>query len=413
MISEIKLKGESILQDIESEIIDIKTNAFEKTLKSLIPIKLLRSPYVRDYRKKIIKQKQILFAALRQIIMDPEDGRDRIIDKSFNMFFKKDPIYSLLLMYLPSFIKSNKTAKILDKLERANYRFYKLKILENLAILNYLSKKNIDFEKKTDDLLKSVFPDENVMNAYLHNYVEREKRIYSIIKQGGNWKESFSVFDAFSGFSITMIPLYRLTSNIRINLLEALDSYARDKMWKIYYKGSSCRIYTFEECQEKNFRHKILYTFKASPEEVFEKFQDPEILSKTNPEKNFKVTRLSESRMRYEIKTNLLLLSINVHWESVSEYIHDDDFIFENWHIENSNYADYLEGFSLFERTANNHCRYANVTKKFIPSEKIALLGDIVIKQLEKMTNQNTEGMMKNIAKLIMKEKKSKESNEY
>ena len=157
MISEIKLKGESILQDIESEIIDIKTNAFEQTLKSLIPIKLLRSPYVRDYRKKIIKQKQILFAALRQIIMDPEDDRDRIIDKSFKMFFKKDPIYSLLLMYLPSFIKSNKTAKILDKLERANYRFYKLKILENLAILNYLSKKDIDFEKETDELLKSVF----------------------------------------------------------------------------------------------------------------------------------------------------------------------------------------------------------------------------------------------------------------
>ncbi|MBD3226715.1 MAG: hypothetical protein GF329_00880 [Candidatus Lokiarchaeota archaeon] len=405
MKTKLELKGEFILRELEEEILEVKTKAFEKSLKTLIPIKLMRQPYVRDYRKKIEKQKRILFAAIKQIIKSPKEEKRRIVNKSFEMFFKKDPIYSLLLMYLPSFIKSVKISKILDKFKRANYRFYKLKINENIAMQKYISKKNLDFDLDKNELLASIFPDENVMNAYLHNYVEREKRIYSIIKQGGSWKETFSVFDAFSGFSITMIPFYRLTTNIRKNILDALDNYARDKMWWIYYKGS-CKVYTFKDCQEKNFRYKMLYKFPLSPEKVFKKLSDPEILTKTNPEKGFKVTRLSKNRMKYEVSVSFLLLKMKIYWETVSEYTFGEDFIFESWHLENSNYAEVLEGFCLFERTDNNQCRYANVTRKFIPTEKLALLGDTVINQLEKLTNQNTEKMMKNVAKLLAKEKK-------
>ena len=408
MISELKLKGESILKDIEDEIISVKTNAFDKSLRTLIPIKILRDPYIRDYQKKLERQGNIIFAATRQIIMSCDSRKEkiRIIKKSFEMFFKKDPIYSLLLMYIPSFIKSIKINKILNELEKVNFRYYRIKINENIAILEYLSRKQIDFELDENELLNSVFPDENVVNAFLHNYLEKEKMIYSIIKKGGNWKKTFSVFDTFSSFSITMIPLYRLTSNIRMNTLQALDTYARDKMWKIYYKDSSCKIYSFKDCQEKDFRHKILFNFPVSPEIVFEKMTDPEILTKTNPDKTFKVTQIADNRMRYDISINLIIVKMKIYWETVSKFTYNKDFIFEEWHIENSNYAESMDGFCLFERTPNNHCRYANITKTFIPNKKLALLGDVILIQLENISNQNTEKMMKNIGKLIIKEKK-------
>ncbi|MHA1751125.1 MAG: hypothetical protein ACTSYZ_02045 [Candidatus Helarchaeota archaeon] len=405
MISELSLKGEIVLRDLENEIIEVKTKAFDETLRTLIPIKLLRSPYIKDYKKKLEKQLQILFAAVKKIMTSPKQESKKIIKNSFKLYYKKDPINTLLLMYVPSFIQSIKIKEIINKLERANFRFYKLKISETIAILNYLSKKKIDLDQDNNKILASVFPDENMVNAYLNNYIEREKKIYSIIKQGGSWKKTFSFFDAFSGFSITMIPFYRLTSNIRINILEALDNYVRNKLWNVYYKNSSYQIYTFKDCQEKHFRHKILYTFPASPEEVFEKFYDADILTKTNPEKSFKATRLSKNRVRYEITVNLLLLKMKIYWEAVSKYTYGDNFIFEEWHIENSNYGEYMDGFSLFERTKKNHCRYANVTKSFIPNEKLALLGEPVINQLENFSNLNTEQMMKNIYKLIISEK--------
>jgi len=405
MISELNYKGETILREIESEISKIKINAFDKTLSSLIPFKLLRDPYIRDFQKQIEKQNQILFAAVKQIMRNPEDKK-RIIKNSFKLYFKKDPIYSILMMYLPDFIKSVKINKILKKLERANYRNYKLKILEILAILKYLNSKEIDLELDKNKLLAQLFSDENVFSAYLNNYIEREKKIYSIIKQGGSWKGTISLLDAFSGFSITMIPLYRLVSNIRKNILEDLDKYVREKIWNIYYKDSSCRIYTFKDCQEMNFRHKILFKFEASPEEVFKKMTDPEILTKSNPQKSFKVTRLSKNRMKYEVTVNILLLKLSIYWETVSKYHFGKDYIFEEWHIENSNYAKYMDGFCLYERTPENHCRYANITKTFIPNEKLALLGEPVINQLEELSNQYTEKMFKNIGKLFLKEKK-------
>jgi len=280
-----------------------------------------------------------------------------------------------------------------------------MKILEHIAILKYLSKKEIDFNFEDDELLAQVFPDENVLYAYLLNNIEKEKIIYSIIKKGGNWNETLSIFDAFSSFSITMIPLYRLTSTIRKNILESLDKYIRDKIWSIYYKHSSCRIYTFKDCQELQFRHKILREFSAPPETVFKLLTDPEVLTKTNPEKSFKVTRLADNRMKYEITINLLLLKTKIYWEAVSKYITGENFYFEEWHIENSNYANHMEGFCLFERTPKNTTRYANVTKNFIPNEKLAMLGDVVINQLEALSNLNTEQMMKNIQKLIYSEK--------
>jgi len=405
LISELNLKGEQILKDLDDEIISIKTKAFDKSLRTLIPIKILREPYIRDYKKKLEKQLQILFSAIKQIIIvSSKEDINRIINNSFKLYYKRDPIYTLLLMYVPTFVQSVKIKKILTKLERANYRYYKLKILENIAILNYLSKRNINYDLDSNELLGSVFTDENMFNAFLNNYVEHEKKIYSIIKQGGNWKETLSVFDIFSGFSITMIPLYRLTSNIRMNILEDLDNYVRNKLWNIYYKETQCQIYTFKDCQVKNFRHKILYTFPVSPEKVFEKFYDTEILTKTNPERSFKATRLSDNRVRYEVTINILLLQLKIYWEAVSNYIYGENYIFEEWHIENTNYAEYMDGFSLFERTKNNQCRYANITKTFIPNDKLALLGEPVIKQLENISNQNSEKMMKNIYKLIIKE---------
>ena len=405
MISELNLKGETILRDLETEIIEVKTRAFDRTLRSLIPIKIFREPYLRDYQKKLEKQTEILLAATKKIMLEAKEDRKRIIENSFKLYYKKDPIYSLLLMYLPTYIQSVKIKKILSKLERINFRFYKLKLQENIAILNYLNNTDFDPNLEGNELLASVFPDENMFSAFLQNYVEREKKIYSIIKQGGSLKGTLSVFDAFSGFSITMIPFYRLTTNIRINILEELDNYVRDKIWKVYYKDASTQIYTFKDCQEKKFRHKILYTFPASPEEVFEKFYDTDVLTKTNPEKSFKATRLSKDRVKYEVTINLLIVQMKIYWETVSKYTFGENFIFEEWHIENSNYGKSMEGFCLFERTKNNHCRYANITKSFTPNEKLALLGEPIIRQLEDISNQNSEKMMKNIHKIILKEK--------
>ena len=125
MISELSLKGEIVLRDLENEIIEVKTKAFDETLRTLIPIKLLRSPYIKDYKKKLEKQLQILFAAVKKIMTSPKQESKKIIKNSFKLYYKKDPINTLLLMYVPSFIQSIKIKEIINKLERANFRFYK------------------------------------------------------------------------------------------------------------------------------------------------------------------------------------------------------------------------------------------------------------------------------------------------
>ena len=109
--------------------------------------------------------------------------------------------------------------------------------------------------------------------------------------------------------------------------------------------------------------------------------------------------------MKYQITINILLLKLSSYWDAVSEYHFGEDYIFEEWHIENSNYANYMDGFCLWERTPKNHCRFANITKTFIPNDKLALLGDTIINQLEKLSNQNTEKMMINVKKYIINKK--------
>ena len=73
MLQEMVFKGEAPLNRLELEIVEKKVEAYEQALTSLVPIKMLIYPYVKDFRRKLLKQKNRLLDTAKKVAMDPEN----------------------------------------------------------------------------------------------------------------------------------------------------------------------------------------------------------------------------------------------------------------------------------------------------------------------------------------------------
>ncbi|MHA1648592.1 MAG: hypothetical protein ACTSYB_00235, partial [Candidatus Helarchaeota archaeon] len=103
MLQETVFKGERPLNALEKEIIEKKTAAFESALTSLVPIKMLVYPYVKDYKRKLTKQKDLLIKTAKKIIQDP-DQREKYIKKASIQYYRDDPFHALVMLYIPQLI---------------------------------------------------------------------------------------------------------------------------------------------------------------------------------------------------------------------------------------------------------------------------------------------------------------------
>ena len=204
MLQEMVFKGEVPLNKLESEIIDKKTDAYKSALNSLIPIKMLIYPYVKDFRRKLMKQKKLLIEAAKKVLLDPEN-RPTIIKKVEKKYYKESPFYALVMLYIPRIIVPRHIQALLKRFERRTKRYCRQRVRDFTAFLRIIQSSDLNPESQVKDFWQHVFPEDRQFTGYLQAQYEYDRKILKMFKKGSNWR-NFYTLDVLNSFTISFIP---------------------------------------------------------------------------------------------------------------------------------------------------------------------------------------------------------------
>ena len=388
-------KGESSLRALEREIIAKKTEAFESALSSLVPIKLLIYPYVKDFRKKLTKQNQILLQTAKKVLQNSEENQP-LIEKAADTYYYNNPFHSLVMLYIPRIIVPMHIQKLLKQFESRTKHYFRRRVKDFVAFFRRIEGSNLPACAPDRQFIQYILPTEAFFTDYLRDQYEYEIKILKLLKKGSNWR-NFTTLDILNSFSISFIPLYRLFSRIWKRISEKMEDYMKNKVVD-YYLIDSLSSHVYDLLKEKSYRFLLEETFPVDPELFKQQIHDPAFIMRFNPEKGLKVERVAPQCERYTSISNLLLLKFTIAWDTHYRF----EGPIEEWWVDNSSYIKTMTGFCIYEQTPEGHCHYYSITVNVEPSEMIAGFGDMVITTLERMTKDNTKIMMKNIKKYYL-----------
>ncbi len=394
MLQETVFKGERPLNALEKEIIEKKTAAFESALTSLVPIKMLVYPYVKDYKRKLTKQKDLLIKTAKKIIQDP-DQREKYIKKASIQYYRDDPFHALVMLYIPQLIIPMHIQRLLKRFERRTKRFFRIRVRDFVSFLKHIQESDLPETARDRDFWKLIFTQDAFM-GYLREIYEHDKKMLYMLKKGANWR-NFYTLDILNSFSISFIPLYRLFSRIWNRISESMEEYVKNKVLD-FYLVDTLTDHVYNLLKEKSYRFLIEKVLPAPPEIVMKDLHKPEFLMQHNPQQGLRVTKCGENCERYHVVVNLLLMKLTISWDVHYRF----EGPIEEWWITNSNYVKSMTGFCIYERTEDNHCHYYSITVKIEPNESLDALGTMIIPTLEKMTRENTTIMMENVRKYYL-----------
>ena len=394
MLQEMLLKGEPSLRALEREIIAKKTEAFESALNSLVPIKLLIFPYVKDFQKKLTKQNQILLQTVKKVLQNTEDIQNTV-EKAADTYYYNNPFHSLVMLYIPRIIVPMHIQKLLKQFESRTKHYFRRRVKDFVAFFRRIEESNLPSCAPDRQFIQYIFPTEAFFTDYLRDQYEYEIKILRLLKKGSDWR-NFTTLDILNSFSISFIPLYRLFSRIWKRISETMEEYMKEKFLDYYLIDLSSHVYDI--LKEKSYRFVLEETFPVDPEFFKQQIHDPAFIMRFNPEKGLKVERIAPQCERYISVSNLLLLKFTIAWDTHYRF----EGPVEEWWVDNSSYIKTMTGFCIYERTPEGHCHYYSITVIVEPSEKLAAFGDMIIPTLERMTKENTKTMMKNIKKYYL-----------
>ncbi|NVM55913.1 MAG: hypothetical protein HWN66_19590 [Candidatus Helarchaeota archaeon] len=390
MLQEMILKGERPLNLIENEIIAKKTEAFEAAITSLVPIKLLIYPYVKDFRRKLKKQKSLLLKTAKNIVQAPEK-QQTLIKRAEKQYYLNNPFYSLVMLYIPRIIVPRHIQRLLKRFERRTRRYFRRRVKDFVAFLQTIQRSEISPDAPDKDFWQLVFPEDQMFTGYLRAQYENDIKTLKMLKKGANWR-NFYTLDVLNSFSISFIPLYRLFSIIWRRVSEAMEEYMKRKVLDFYLIDTlSDRVYNI--LKEKSYRYLMEKVFPAPPETVMKDMHDPDFIMRFNPQKNLKVKKLGPKCERYSSNTQVLLFKLDFSWDVHYRF----EGAIEEWWFTNSNYVKNMTGYCVYERTPDGHCHFYNITVNFQPSDSLATIGDLIMPILERMSKENTKTMMEKV----------------
>ncbi|MHA1266585.1 MAG: hypothetical protein ACTSRS_15220 [Candidatus Helarchaeota archaeon] len=399
MLQEVIFKGEVPLNRLELEIIDKKSEAFENALTSLVPIKMLIYPYVKDFRRKLINQKNLLLTTAKKIIQQPE-LKEKLVKRTEKKYFLESPFHALVMLYIPRIIIPLHIQKILKRFERRTRRYFRQRLRDFIAFLKMVQTSDLSPSAHDKDYWRFAFPDDKQFTGYLRAQYEYDRKILRMLKRGANWR-NFYTLDILNSFSISFIPLYRLFSRIWKRISDTMEEYMKNKVLE-FYLVDNLSNHVYNILKKKSYRFLIEETFPVDPEEFKKTIHEPWFIMQTNPQKGLKVERIHPTGEgvhpdgeRYTATLMLLFMKMVITWDVYYRF----DGPIEEWWIVNSNYTKSMTGYCIYERTPEGYCHYYSITVKVEPSEKLAALGELIIPALEKMTKENTQIMMQNIKK--------------
>ncbi|NVM31401.1 MAG: hypothetical protein HWN65_21360 [Candidatus Helarchaeota archaeon] len=402
MIQETVFKGERPLNALEKEIVAKKTEAFESALLSLVPIKMLVYPYVKDFKRKLTKQKNLLLKTAKKVLQDPENEQ-RLIRKSERQYYFDNPFYSLVMLYIPTIFQPRHIQLLLKKFERRTRRYFRERVRDFVAFLRHIQDSEVPEDAPDKDFWQYAFPEELQFTGYLQAQYDNDRKTLKMLRKGSSWK-NFYTLDVLNSFSISFIPLYRLFSRVWKKINDAMEAFMKNKVLDFYLIDTlSDRVYRI--LKEKSYLFKLEETFKVDPEEFIKTIHEPWFIMHTNPQKGLKVERihpqgtgLHPEGERYTATLNLLLMKMVISWDVHYRY----EGHVEEWWIVKSNYTKSMTGYCIYERTSEGFCHYYSITIKAEPSETLAALGELILPTLERITKGNTQQMMKNIKKYYL-----------
>ncbi|MFX1293359.1 MAG: hypothetical protein ACFFD2_00675 [Promethearchaeota archaeon] len=392
MFQKTVFKGERPLKALGKEIIEKKTEAFESALASLVPVKILIYPYVKDYRRKLTKQRHLLIRTAKKIIQNPED-QEKYIKKSALQYYRDDPFYALIMLYIPNLIVPMHIQKLLKNFQRRTKRIFKRRVLDIATFLQYIQESEISEEAPDREFFQYIFPKDKLFTAYLRATYDNDKKTLQMLKKGANWRNFYTI-DILNSFSITFIPLYRLFSRIWKRISETMNEYIKTKVLD-YYLVDTLSEHVYNILKEKSYSYLLDEVFPVPPEIVMKDMHNPEFIMRFNPQKGLQVTKCGTNCERYNAIANIILFKLKIKWDTHYRFKGD----IEEWWITNSNYVKTLTGFCVYERTEENYCHFYNITVNVEPAENLEALGAIIIPTLERITKDNTKLMMDNVKK--------------
>ncbi|MHA1278409.1 MAG: hypothetical protein ACTSRC_03825 [Candidatus Helarchaeota archaeon] len=399
MLQTAAFKGERSLNVLEKEIIEKKTEAFEAALSSLIPIKMLIYPYVKDFRRKLTKQKDLIIRTAKKVLLDPE-RRKTHIKRAEIQYYRDDPFYALVMLYIPQLIVPMHIKRLLKRFKQRNLRFFRRRVRDFAGFLKHVQDSELTEESPEKDYWQLVFPEDEMFTSYLRALYEHDQKMLYMLKKGANWR-NFYTLDILNSFSLSFIPLYRLFSRIWRRIPETMEAFMKTKVLD-YYLIDSLSDHVYKILKEKSYQFLLEETFQVDPDEFKKTIHEPEFIMLTNPQKGLQVERiypkgpgLHPEGERYTATLNLLLMKMVIKWDVHYRF----EGHIEEWWVVNSNYTKTLTGYCIYEPTPDGFCHYYSITVKTEPSEHLAALGELMLPALERMTKENTRTMMKNIKK--------------
>ncbi len=407
MLQEMVFKGEPPLNRLEKDVIDKKADAYESALISLVPIKMLIYPYVKDFRRKLVKQKNLLLEAAKKILQDPE-GKQNIIKKVEKKYYKESPFYALVMLYIPRIIVPRHIQKLLKRFESRTKRYCRQRIRDFTAFLRIIQASDLNPNAQVKDFWQYVFPEDQQFTGYLRAQYEYDRKVLRMFKKGASWR-NFYTLDVLNSFSISFIPLYRLFSRIWKKIAEAMEDFMKSKVLD-FYLVDSLSDHVYNLLKEKSYRFLLEETFEVDPDEFKKTIHEPWFIMQKNPQKGLTVERIHPEGAgvhpdgeRYTAKLSLLLMKMIIKWDVHYRF----EGAIEEWWIVNSNYTKSMSGYCIYERTPEGHTHFYSITAKVEISEHLAALGELMMPMLEKMSKENTQIMMANVKKYYLEKNSS------
>jgi len=397
MKKRICIPGENILVDLENEIIEEKTRAYQIALSKLYPFPLLTQPFVLDYRKKLHYQFNVLFQTAKEIYLQPGKKRE-IIKKNFRKYYQHTPLYSILLLQISPIFAPNFIRKVLKQLKRLNFRYFRRRIIFLLLLFERLNSLPIDTLHSDDEFVRRIFGDKKFLMEYIYSYIEIEQKKYRIIKKGGDWSQIHPQ-DYLHSFTLTSISFYHYVSSIWKTHSQYLTQFLKAKVADLYHL-KTLEDGELEIVKSGKYRYKLIKEFPRPPKIMMELFHDPDTLMKNYPNKNIKIEKIAPNRLRYTISEKIPLMKIVLQYDLVYRFKGN----IEEWWIENSNYIKKMTGFAVYEETPEGHCRYADILVDFELADSLKPFEDMIIPTLERIGRQNVESLMENIYQSLLAE---------
>jgi hypothetical protein len=388
--------GERVLYDLEERIIEEKTHAYQTALQELFSVPILfLQPYIADYRRKLLRQFQIVAATAKKIFENPK-RKQILLRWNFPEYYERDPLYRTLLLYVPPLFTAPYIRQIINQLKRLIRRYYIRRINLMLVLFEKLATLQIENVHSDEELLRRLFTDKNLLFEYMYSHIEIEWKKNRIIEKGGDWKQ-FTTLDYFHSFSITTVPFYQYVAKVWKTINETLLPALKSKIADMYHIKTLAEG-ELEIVKSGKYRYKLVKEFPRSPQTMMEIFHDPDILVKHYPSPNIKIEKIAPDRLRYTISEKLPLMKIVLKYDLVCCFKGS----IEEWWVENSKYIKEMRGFAVYEETPEGHCRYADILVTFSLDDQLKPFENVIIPALERMGRNNIEQLMENIYQFLV-----------